>query len=50
MTLFKNESIIRWTKIKKYIDSAPEQAFIIRKVGNDYIIYPDGNYSKQVKL
>lgn len=48
--IFKNQSIIKWTKLKKIIDFSPEQPFIIRKVGNDYIIYPDGNYSKQIKL
>lgn len=48
--IFRNESIIKWTKIKKFIDSAPEQSFIIRKIGKDYVIYPDGNYSKQIKL
>lgn len=50
MEIFRNEAIIKWSKIKKFIDTAPEQSFVIRKMGNDYIIYPDRQYSKQIKL
>mgnify|MGYP003399820146 CR=1 FL=1 len=50
MEIFKNAAIIRWAKIKQFIDSAPEKSFIIRKIGKDYVIYPDGQSTKQIKL
>ena len=50
MTIFKNQSVIRWAKLKKFVDSQPDQAFTIRKDGDEYIVHPSNNSQKAIKI
>lgn len=48
MEIFKNTSIIRWTKLQKFIETYGD--VIVNKEGKDYIVYPRGFYNKAIKL
>lgn len=48
MEIFKNTSIIRWTRLAKFIEDHGD--VIITKQDKKYVVYPRGFYNKAIIL